>query len=123
MATTNFQWIIAALNCAVESEGLSNVINVIHWRYNATQVDGDDKKILHIKEDIGVIAQEVAELLPELARTNEDGFMSVRYQGLTAVLIEAIKEQQIQIESQKSQNEELSNRILTLESILQNKGI
>lgn len=41
MATTNFQWVIAALNCAVESEGLSNVINVIHWRYNATQVDGD----------------------------------------------------------------------------------
>lgn len=41
MATTNFQWVIAALNCAVESEGLSDVINVIHWRYNATQVDGD----------------------------------------------------------------------------------
>lgn len=41
MTTTNFQWVIAALNCAVESEGLSNVINIIHWRYNATQVDGD----------------------------------------------------------------------------------
>jgi hypothetical protein len=41
MATTNFSWVISQLNCAVESEGLSNVINVIHWRYNATQVDGD----------------------------------------------------------------------------------
>ena len=39
--TTNFQWVISQLNCAVESEGLSDVINVIHWRYNATQVDGD----------------------------------------------------------------------------------
>jgi len=38
---TNFQWVISQLNCAVESEGLSNVINVIHWRYNATQVNGD----------------------------------------------------------------------------------
>jgi hypothetical protein len=38
---TNFQWVIAQLNCTVESEGLPNVINVIHWRYNATQVDGD----------------------------------------------------------------------------------
>ena len=38
---TNFQWVISQLNCAVESEGLANVINVIHWRYNATQVDGD----------------------------------------------------------------------------------
>jgi len=40
MATTEFSWVISQLNCAVESEGLSNVINVIHWRYNATQVDG-----------------------------------------------------------------------------------
>jgi len=38
---TNFQWVIAQLNCVVESEGLPNVINVIHWRYNATKVDGD----------------------------------------------------------------------------------
>ena len=38
---TNFQFVISQLNCAVESEGLPNVINVIHWRYQATQVDGD----------------------------------------------------------------------------------
>jgi hypothetical protein len=41
MATTNFQFVISQLNCAVESEGLPNVINQIHWRYNATQVDGN----------------------------------------------------------------------------------
>lgn len=40
MATT-FSWVISQLNCAVESEGLKNVINVIHWRYNAVAVDGD----------------------------------------------------------------------------------
>ena len=38
---TNFQWVIAQLNCAVELEGLPNVINQIHWRYNATKVEGD----------------------------------------------------------------------------------
>jgi len=37
---TQFSWVISQLNCAIESEGLSNVINVIHWRYNAKQVDG-----------------------------------------------------------------------------------
>jgi hypothetical protein len=41
MATTQFSWTISQLNCAVESDGLPNVINVIHWRYQATQVDGD----------------------------------------------------------------------------------
>jgi hypothetical protein len=38
---TNFQWVISQLNCAVESEGLPNVINVIHYRYNATKVEGE----------------------------------------------------------------------------------
>jgi hypothetical protein len=37
MATTNFEWVISELNCAVESEGLPDVINQIHYRYNATQ--------------------------------------------------------------------------------------
>jgi len=60
-------------------------------------------EVLNIKEDIGVIAQEVQDVLPELVRTNENGFMSVRHQGLTAVLIEAVKEQQTQIEDLKSQ--------------------
>lgn len=37
MATTVFQWVISQLNCAVESEGLPDVINMIHWRYNGAQ--------------------------------------------------------------------------------------
>ena len=37
MATTNFSWVISSLDCAVESEGLPDVINQIHYRYNATQ--------------------------------------------------------------------------------------
>jgi hypothetical protein len=62
----------------------------------------DVNSISNIKEDVGVIAQEVVEVLPELARINDNGYMSVRYQGLTAVLIEAIKEQQTQIEELKN---------------------
>jgi hypothetical protein len=84
------------------------------WKERELDVYGDDKKILHIKEDIGVIAQEVEALFPELARTNEDGYMSVRYQGLTAVLIEAVKEQQSQIDSQKTEIEELKDLVKQL---------
>jgi hypothetical protein len=93
------------------------------WKEKENLVYGEDKTILHIKEDIGVIAQEVAQVLPELSRINDDGYMSVRYQGLTAVLIEAIKEQQIQIEGQKTQNQSLLARIEALESQLLNRGI
>jgi len=74
------------------------------YRFDWNKTDS----ILNLKEDIGVIAQEVADVLPELARTNDNGYMSVRYQGLTAVLIEAVKEQQKQIEDLKKQIEFLA---------------
>lgn len=38
---TEFKFVISALNCAVEKEGLPNVIQTIHWRYQATKVEGD----------------------------------------------------------------------------------
>ena len=38
---TEFKFVISALNCAVELEGLPDVIQCIHWRYQATQVEGD----------------------------------------------------------------------------------
>jgi hypothetical protein len=38
---TNFKWLISSMDCAVESNGLNNVINVIHYRYNATKIEGD----------------------------------------------------------------------------------
>ena len=50
-------------------------------------------------KDIWVIAQEVETIFPELVKTNPDtGFKSVEYGNLVAPLIEAIKEQQAEIE-------------------------
>ena len=48
--------------------------------------------ILKIKEDIGFIAQDVKEVLPDLVRTNDDGKLSLRDKGIIPVLVEAIKE-------------------------------
>jgi len=48
-------------------------------------------------EDIGLIAEEVAEVLPEVVAVDEDGPTGVNYAHLTAVLVEAVKEQQRQI--------------------------
>ena len=41
---------------------------------------------------IGVIAQEIKEVIPEVVAQNSEGMMSVNYPVLTAVLIEAVKE-------------------------------
>ncbi|MFO7923017.1 MAG: tail fiber domain-containing protein, partial [Bacteroidales bacterium] len=61
---------------------------------------------------IGFIAQEVEQVLPELVFTNPgDGLMGVNYAEMTAVLAEAIKEQQKIIDIQKSALEILEQKI------------
>jgi len=50
------------------------------------------------KHDVGVIAQEVEAVLPEVVGTRDNGIKAVRYDRIVALLIEAIKEQQTQIE-------------------------
>jgi hypothetical protein len=47
---------------------------------------------------IGVIAQEIEQVLPEVVTTNSDGTKSVSYGNIIGLLIEAIKEQQVRIE-------------------------
>ena len=69
--------------------------------YNRTDFNTEVTKV-------GVIAQEVEAVLPELILENEDdGLKSVAYSELTAVLINAVKEQQIMIEDLKARIEQL----------------
>ena len=59
------------------------------------------------KKDIGVVAQEVEEILPEIVQTRSNGYKAVDYQKLTALLIESVKEQQVIIDDLKSRIERL----------------
>jgi len=70
----------------------------------------------YIKDDkpsIGVVAQEVESVLPEVVHggDKEDDFKSVSYGNITAVLIEAIKEQQKQIDYLKEEINILKSNI------------
>jgi len=49
--------------------------------------------------DVGVIAQEIEEVLPQIVTTRDNGYKAVKYDRLVALLIEGMKEQQLQIES------------------------
>lgn len=53
--------------------------------------------------DIGVIAQEVKDIVPEVVSEHDDGYYSVAYGNLVGLLIEAIKEQQVQIDELRRQ--------------------
>ena len=60
-------------------------------------------KTLPAGEQMGLIAQEIEKIYPELVATGADGYKAVNYAQLAPVLIEAIKEQQTQIEALKAQ--------------------
>jgi len=59
--------------------------------------------VLELKEDIGFIAQDVQKVVPELVRENANGLLSMRHQGVTPILLEAIKELKAEIEELKKQ--------------------
>jgi septal ring factor EnvC (AmiA/AmiB activator) len=70
---------------------------------------------------IGVIAQEVEKVFPELVTTSDRGYKMVDYSKFTPVIIEAMKEQQKQIdrqqkliESAKQENQQLKSELQSL---------
>lgn len=72
--------------------------------------------ILTDKSDIGVIAQNIETVFPELVHTDETGYKSVEYANLVAPLIEAVKELATQVDTQQSQIDALYTRLEALEA-------
>jgi hypothetical protein len=58
---------------------------------------------------IGVIAQEVEQVIPEVVYGSD--IKSVAYANMVALLIEAVKEQNVRIEQQSQQIADLESRI------------
>ena len=58
-------------------------------------------KIGKDERKVGVIAQEVEEVLPEVVHTDTEGMKAVDYGKMVGVLIEAIKELKQEIEELK----------------------
>lgn len=65
------------------------------------EFDWNNKQDTYTGHDIGVIAQEVEAILPEIVATRDNGYKAVKYEKLTALLLTAVKE--------------LSERVKTLE--------
>lgn len=57
---------------------------------------------------VGLIAQEVEEVLPEAVSENQDGIKSLAYGNMVALLVECIKKQDERIETLEKKLEELS---------------
>ena len=85
--------------------GLAEVKKLIpvSWLWKDVQVYGDRK-------EIGFIAQDVQALIPEVV-SKKDGYLGIDYPRLTAVLVNAIKQQQTQIDDLARKIEELKHEL------------
>ena len=81
-------------NVVTYENALDKVLALRGVEYDRNDLDG--------KHEVGLIAQEVEEIIPEVVG-EEGGIKNIAYGKLTAVLIEAIKEQQQQINDLRQQ--------------------
>ena len=98
-----------------------NIVPIEHALDKIFKISGNtydwkaDMKEFHGFEgnDVGVIAQEIEAVLPQLVTTRETGYKAVKYDKLVALLIEGIKEQQQQI----------GNLTIEIEKLKESKGL
>ena len=83
---------------ALDKVNKINGVNFI-WR----KADEDIQKNVHSFEgrDVGVIAQEVEKILPEVVTTRDNGYKAVKYEKIVPLLIEAIKELKVEVDELK----------------------
>jgi hypothetical protein len=79
-------------NIVTITNPLDKVLRLRGVTYNRTD-------IADTKEKIGFIAQEVQKIIPQVVSEDSKGMLNVAYGNVTALLVEAIKEQQIKIEN------------------------
>jgi len=79
------------------ANGLDKVLQI-----TGVEFDWNEDAYEHLAgHDVGVIAQNIESVLPEVVATRPDGYKAVRYEKMVPLLIEAIKDQQEQIDQLK----------------------
>lgn len=70
-------------------------------------------------QDIGLVAQEVLAVFPELVFTNpSDGYLGINHSKFTALFVEAFREQQEIIDAQRVEIDDLKGRLARIEQMM-----
>lgn len=106
------------------------------WKENIRPLEGALDLVLRLRgvsydwketgeHDIGLIAEEVGEVVPEVVHYEENGIdaQSVDYARLVAVLIEAVKEQERTIQQQSKSIEDLKSRMTAMQQAMEKSGL
>ncbi|NQY09162.1 MAG: tail fiber domain-containing protein [Flavobacteriales bacterium] len=103
------------------TNSLNNVLQLQGVTYNWNQKDFPERNFSD-DQQIGVIAQELEKVYPEFVRTDAEGYKTVNYSQLTAVLIEAIKELNNKVENQQTEIDNLQSEKAELKSDVLNNA-
>jgi hypothetical protein len=87
-------------------------INAVEYDWNSKLNEYEYLKEQDKLHTIGLIAQEVKEYFPEVVSINPDGYYWIDYTKLNAVLVEAIKEQQLFIEEIDKELEFIESKLI-----------
>ena len=68
------------------------------WTQEYITAHGGEDDLFMRRHDVGVIAQDVEKVLPEVVATRPDGYLAVRYEKLVPLLLQAIKELSAQVD-------------------------
>ena len=81
----------------------SNITNITDALAKVTQLSGKQYTMYGQDDQIGLIAQEVEQVLPQMVHTRDDmmGTKAINYQNMVALLVEAVKELQTEIKGLK----------------------
>jgi hypothetical protein len=71
----------------------------------------DEYETTKLRHDIGFIAQEIEDVVPDLVRASEDGYLAVRDRGIPALLLEAIKELKGELDEARAEIKNLREKL------------
>jgi hypothetical protein len=77
---------------------------------DAIEFDWNDKQQTYTGHDIGLIAQQVQEIAPEIVTEREDGYLAMKYEKMIPLLVGATQEQNAQLDELEKQLQELLNK-------------
>ena len=82
---------------------LEKIDNIRGVTYDWKELTEEQRKTVHSHtgSDIGVIAQEVEKVFPDLVEDRPHGYKAVNYEKLSAVLLSAVKELKQEVEDLK----------------------
>ena len=87
----------------------TNIVSLGSTLPKLLQIDGKSYEMKG-KQKIGVLAREIKEVFPELVSEDDNEMLAVNYQGLVPVLINALKEQQTEIDELKEMVQKLVSK-------------